>query len=71
MLAVSKEIRLKGEMEMSDNFRYLLNYSLTEYYNCDDEQYTKVLNIITDKLIDVAHENGWEQEVSQVLDSFN
>jgi hypothetical protein len=56
---------------MPDNFRYLLNYSLTEYYNCEDEKYTEVLNKITNKLLDVAHENGWEQEVSQIMDNFN
>lgn len=61
----------KGDCEMSDNFRYLLNYSFTEYYNCEDDKYTVVLNKITDKLIDVAHEYGLEQELSQILDSFN
>jgi hypothetical protein len=58
-------------MKMSDNFRFLLNYSLTEYYNCDDDKYVEVLNKITDKLIDVAHENGWVEEVTQILDSFS
>lgn len=56
---------------MTDNFRWLLNYGLTEYYNSEDEKYTEVLNKITDKLIDIAHESGWAEEVTQILDSFD
>lgn len=55
---------------MSDNFKELLHYSLTEYYKSDEEEYTEVLNKITDKLIDIAYENGWEIEVTNILDSF-
>lgn len=54
---------------MSDNFKELLHYSLVEYYK-SDEEYTEVLNKITDKLIDIAYENGWDIEVTKILDSF-
>lgn len=56
---------------MTNNFKELLEYSLNEYYECDSERYTEVLNEITDKLIDIAYENGWDIEVTNILDSFN
>lgn len=53
---------------MSEKFKELIRYSLKEFYECTDEEYTKVLNKITDGLIDIAHENGFVDELGEILD---
>lgn len=56
---------------MSENFKELLRYTLNEWYKCDDVIYSKILRKIANSLMDVAHENGFQIEVSHILDEFS
>lgn len=57
---------------MSENFENLVRYTFTEFHkspcNSDVE---RMLDKITDYLIEVAHENNWGEELNIILEEFN
>lgn len=53
---------------MSDNFKELVRYTLKKWYECEDEVHSKTLGKIANSLIDLAHEQGYVEEISQIAE---
>jgi hypothetical protein len=56
---------------MSKNFENLVRYAFTEFHKSQlNSDVERVLDKVTDSLIDIAHENGWVEELTLILDEF-